>query len=463
MTSETAAIDRAAITHLATEAAAELGIVGAQVAVAVGDEFAECPVGIENIATGRAVTADTLFQIGSTTKMFTAVLMMQLVDAGLVDIDEPVASYLPEFRLGDERATRTVTPRHLMSMTSGIDNGPYTDPGWGPDAVRSAVETVAELPVMGQPGTGFGYTNASTNISGRIIEVLTGSTWDTALRDRLLEPAGLRHSTSLVEEQIYHPVAVGHIATDDGPRHAGPWIFGRGSGPSGSSLCCSAGDLVRFGRMFLRGGLAADGTRVLSGRSVSAMQTQQVDVPSKYLADGWCLGPYTQIWDGVRLFGHSGKVPCGASALLWAPEHDTAVAVTLNVADQGAPFADRVIGGVLKEILGIEKPAPPVGDPAARVDPAPYVGVYDSHELHYRVTADDGRLFVKTSPSRSSDLPEGIVQPTTTELFPLGDHRFLPKTGVLGGDRIWDVAFYLGDDGRADRFLNGPLAARRVA
>ncbi|MCZ4098531.1 beta-lactamase family protein [Streptomyces sp. So13.3] len=84
MTSETAAIDRAAITHLAGEAAAELGIVGAQVAVAIGDEVAECSVGVENIATGRAVTPDTLFQIGSTTKVFTAVLLMQLADAGLV-------------------------------------------------------------------------------------------------------------------------------------------------------------------------------------------------------------------------------------------------------------------------------------------------------------------------------------------------------------------------------------------
>ncbi|MGW6690850.1 serine hydrolase domain-containing protein [Streptomyces sp. NPDC054961] len=260
-------------------------MVGAQVAVAVGAEFTQCSVGVENMATGRAVTPDTLFQIGSTTKVFTAVLLMQLVDAGLVDIDAPVASYLPDFRLGNERATRTVTPRHLMSMTSGIDDGPCDDPGWGPDAVRSAVETVADLPVMGQPGTGFGYSNSATNITGRIIEVLTGSTWDTALRERLLEPAGLRHSASLVEDQVYHPVAVGHIATEHGPRHTGPWILGR---------------------------------------------------------------------------------------------------------------------------------------------------------------------------------PEGLIRRTTTELFPLGEHRFLPERGVLGGDQVLDVAFYMDDDGRAQRFLYGPLAARHV-
>ncbi|MGW6462072.1 serine hydrolase [Streptomyces sp. NPDC055078] len=455
-------IDRQAIAAAAEAAAAELGIVGAQVAIATGDNLVEIPVGVENFATGRSVTPDTLFQIGSTTKVFTAALVMQLVDEGRVDLDEPVVKYLPDFRLGDRYATQHVTPRHLLSMSSGIDNGPYRDMGRGDDSVRKAVALVAELPVMSRPGDGFGYTNASTNVSGLIVETLTGTTWDTALRERLLGPAGLRHSASLPEDQIFHPVAVGHVNTGDGVRHSGPWIFDRGSGPAGSSLSMSAGDLARFGQLFLRGGRAADGTRVLSQESVAAMQTRQIDVPAKLFADGWCLGPYVKTWDGVTVFGHSGTTMCGSSTLVWVPEHRTAVAVTVNVANRGYHFADAVFGHVFREVLGISKPARPAKRAVVTVDPAPYLGTYEAGGVRYELRADGDRLFVTLTAGGASDLVSEGFEPVTSELYPLGDHRFLPADDAIGGDHLWDVAFYLGDDGRAERFLNGAFAARRT-
>ncbi|RZQ64597.1 serine hydrolase domain-containing protein [Amycolatopsis suaedae] len=453
------AIETGALARVAESAAAELGIVGAQVALAVGEDFAETPVGVENTATGRAVTANTLFQIGSTTKVFTAALLMRLAEAGEVDIDQPVVTYVPGFRLGDEAATKTVTPRHLMSMTSGIDNGPYLDTGRGDESVRDAVELVADLPVITQPGAGFGYSNASTNVSGLIIETITGTDWDTALRDRLLEPAGLRHSASLPEDHVYHPVAVGHVRADEGVSHARPWIFARGYGPAGSSLCCSAGDLVRFGRIFLRGGLAADGSRVLSERTVAAMQTPHVDVPTKLFADGWCLGPYTKVWDGVRIFGHSGTTPCGSSTLLWVPSHDAAVAVTVNVANRGYHFADRVFDHVFTDVLGITKPTRPAKTPGAPVDTAAYAGVYETADTCYRVTGEDGHLFVTVSATGPVGGSDGAVR---SALYPLGDHRFLPADDAVGGHHLWDVAFDLGPDGTAVRFLNGAFAARRT-
>ncbi|MFB7089146.1 serine hydrolase domain-containing protein [Streptomyces sp. NPDC056296] len=456
-------IDTTVLTSVAETAAAELGIVGAQVALVIDGEFVECPVGIENVTTGRAVTADTLFQIGSTSKVFTAALVMQLADAGMLDIDKPVARFLPGFRLGDEDATATVTPRHLMSMTSGIDNGPYVDTGRGDDAVRTLVQLVADLPVIAQPGEIFGYNNASAGISGLLVETLTGMTWDEALRDRLLVPAGLRHSASLPEEQVYHPVAVGHIATEGGFDHVKPWTVGRGHGPAGATLTCSAGDLVRFGQLFLRDGLAADGTRVLSERSVAEMQTRQVDLPTQGMADGWCVGPYTKTWGGVRIFGHFGYSPCGSSTLLWVPELHAAVAVTVNVANHGSHFADRVFDHVFAELLGVQRPIRPAKRPGSTIDTEPYIGAYETADRTYRVTAKDGALFV----SLMAKDPQGSLgvgsEPVTTELYPLDGHRFILADDVLGGDPLWDAAFIVGDGQKATHFVGGVFAARRVA
>ncbi|MFI6602410.1 serine hydrolase [Nonomuraea sp. NPDC050536] len=409
--------------HMIEEIAASLGVVGAQVAVAGGESVRSYATGLANAELGTPVTGDTLFQIGSTTKVYTAALVMLLAEKGLVDLDAPV--------LG------AVTPRQLLSMTSGLDNGPYVDV----PTVADYVELLSDIPPIHQPGAGFGYTNASTVVSGLLVERLTGQSWDEALRDLLLVPAGLTHTASVADELLYHRVAVGHA----GGELVRPFFFSRGLGPAGSTLCASATDLVAFARLFLRAGGG-----VLSPDTVEQMQTPQVDVPTRCFADHWCLGPYLKIWDGVRVYGHSGTTPSGSSTLLWLPEHDLAVATVVNVADRGYPFADAVIREVMRSELGIAKPPLPTPDPATPFAPERYVGTYATHDSRYEVTCADGRLHVRLSSSG-------------TDLLPLGDHRFLPADDGFTGNHMWDLAFVMGADGRAVRLLNGAFAARRTA
>ncbi|WP_214322520.1 serine hydrolase domain-containing protein [Nonomuraea sediminis] len=399
--------------------AASLGVVGAQVAVARGDTVRSYATGLANAELGTPVTDDTLFQIGSTTKVHTAALVMLLG----IDLDAPV--------LG------AITPRHLMSMTSGLDNGPYVDVA----TVADYVDLLADIPPIHEPGAGFGYTNASTVVSGLLVEQRTGRSWDEALRDLLLVPAGLTHTASVADDLLYHRVAVGHA----GGEPVRPFFFSRGLGPAGSTLCASATDLVAFGRLFLRGGGG-----VLPPAAVEQMLTPQVDVPARCFADHWCLGPYLKIWDGVRVYGHSGTTPSGSSTLLWVPEHDLAVATVVNVADRGYPFADAVIREVMRSELGIAKPPLPTPDPATPFSPELYVGTYESHDSRYEVTGADGRLHVR--------LPS-----VETDLLPLGEHRFLPADDAFTGNHMWDLAFVIGPDGRAVRLLNGAFAARRAA
>ncbi|WP_433225248.1 serine hydrolase domain-containing protein [Microtetraspora malaysiensis] len=220
--------DSIAMEDMLTEAARRLGVTGAQAAVIAGGELRVAATGTANAELGIPMDPRTLIQIGSTTKLHTAVLVMTLVDEGLVDLDAPVRRYLPELRLADEEAARSVTPRHLLSMTSGIDNGRYDDDH---DDPLGYLSTFADMDTLFAPGDGYSYSNASTVVSGALVARLTGLSWDEALRRRVFEPLGLRDCLTLWEELPYHRVAVGHAPDGSVVR---PWALARGSGPAGA-------------------------------------------------------------------------------------------------------------------------------------------------------------------------------------------------------------------------------------
>lgn len=117
----------------------------AQVAVLAGGEVTTAAAGVLNLDTGVEATSDSLFQIGSITKLYTASLVMQLVDEGRVDLDTPAITYLPELRLGDPVVTEAVTLRHLLTHSSGIAGDHFPELGRGDDVVARYVASLAEL------------------------------------------------------------------------------------------------------------------------------------------------------------------------------------------------------------------------------------------------------------------------------------------------------------------------------
>ena len=122
--------------HWIDEAAARHDVPGAAVAVQKDDDDpVEAATGVINLNTGVATTTDSVFQIGSVTKVWTAALVMQLVDEGLVDLDAPVRRYLPRFAVADPVVTVTVTVRQLLSHTGGFAGDLFEDTGRGDDAL----------------------------------------------------------------------------------------------------------------------------------------------------------------------------------------------------------------------------------------------------------------------------------------------------------------------------------------
>src|SRR3954462_1551252 len=255
------------------------GVPGASLAILDGDEVGEAAYGVLNIRTGVEATTDSLFQIGSITKVWTATLVMQLVDEGKVDLDLPVVTYLPDFKVADADVTRTVTTRHLLAHTSGIDGDLFLDTGRGDDSIERYVAACATLRQNHPLGATMSYCNSGYTVLGRLIEVLRGQTWDTVLRERLLSRLGLASAGTLPEEALLYGAATGHVTPPGADLQVTPqWGIFRSCGPAGL-IHATARDVIAFAKLHLADGVTPDGTRVLSAESATAMRNPEIEVP----------------------------------------------------------------------------------------------------------------------------------------------------------------------------------------
>ena len=192
------------------ELATEANVPGAALGIWSDGQEILAAHGVLNAATQVPVTTDSVFQVGSITKLWTATMIMQLVDEGLLSLDTTVSEVLPGARLGAADVGGQVTVRHLLTHTSGIDGDVFTDTGRGDDCVERYVGLLAEVPSVFAPGATYSYCNSGYVLLGRIIEVIDGQSWDESLRERLTGPLAATQTVTLPEEAILRRAAVGH-------------------------------------------------------------------------------------------------------------------------------------------------------------------------------------------------------------------------------------------------------------
>lgn len=367
---------------------------GASLAVLVDGDIHELASGVLHRGTGVAATTDSVFQLGSIAKTYTATLVMRLAESGELDLDAPVVDVLPEFSTADAVATKTITTRQLLSHTSGLTCDFNHDTGRGDDCLARYVEAAAGVALDCPPGTAVSYSSVGYNVLGRIVEVLTGQTWDAALKDRLLTPLGLSETMTLPEEALRFRAAMGHLGEPgQDPDPAPAWdLMPRSAGPYGRVIA-SARDVVRFARMHLHGGTAPDGTPVLAAETVAAMRRRVVDVPDKWTvnADGWGLGWTLYDWDGVAGFGHDGASIGQYGYLRVVPEAGLAVALLTNGGGARRLYA-TLLRELLQELAGVRMPESfgPPPQPIA-VDITPFVGTYRREGVVITVSELAGR------------------------------------------------------------------------
>jgi CubicO group peptidase (beta-lactamase class C family) len=336
--------------------------------------------GVLSTATGVEVTGDSVFQVGSITKVWTATMIMQLADERRLTLDSTVADLLPGVRIGRDDGAAEVTVRHLLTHSSGIDGDIFTDTGRGDECYQRYVGLLADTARPFPPGAGYSYCNSGFVLLGRIIGVLDGRTWDESLRARLGEPLGLTRTATLPEEAILHRAAVGHQQHARPVRAVDTWHLPRSINPAGG-ITQSAGDLLAFVRHHL-------GTEGLA-----AMRAEQVRLPpGTPSGDAMGLGWRVFEWDARRLVGHDGST-VGQTAYLRV-DPDTGFAFCLLTNSPQGPALYRALGSeVVREYLGVAIPPPPA--PAEHVeprDPARHLGRYEMSGRELDVAMHDGGL-----------------------------------------------------------------------
>jgi CubicO group peptidase (beta-lactamase class C family) len=398
--------------------------------------------GVTSVENPLEVDATTLFQFGSTGKTYTATAIMRLVEQGKVELAASVRTYLPDFAVADADVSHRVTVGHLLNHTAGWEGDMMDDTGWGDDALQQYVARMAELTQVTPLGATVSYNNASLSVAGRILEVLTGTTYEQAIRDLVLDPLGLDHTYFFPNEIMTRRFAAGHTRHDDGTiTVARPWALPRGGNPAGG-MSATAADQIAWARFHLGDGTAADGTRVLSSESLELMKQPTAEMPGSALGDAVGISWFLRDVDGVRLVGHGGDTIGQHSEFVMVPERGFAFTAMTNCGPNGSELNEELMRWALEHYIGVVDADP---EPVLLSDEAlrPYTGQYETIAVTCSITAKDGRLeaTVHVKPETAAVLKEAGTELSPDELeqtFPLallaadGDRYVVPDGPAKG-------------------------------
>jgi CubicO group peptidase (beta-lactamase class C family) len=425
--------------------AARCRIPGAAVAVVHRGQLHEAATGVLNVATQVAATPDSLFQVGSITKTFTATLVLQLVEQGRIALSDPVRKHLPWFAVASREGTERVTIEHLLTHSSGIDGDFFPDTGTDSDCVEKYVRLCATLGQVHPPGGGPSYTNAGFIILAAMLQEITGKSWDMLLFERILEPLQATHMTTDPFEFPRYRVAVGHLPDPNTRQQAVPRHLNlpRGTGPTGATLHASAADLARFGETIRKGGMTPSGACLLRADTIAVAHERRKSWPmAPWLGLGVGLGWMLYDWNGRHLFGHDGATVGQYAFLRVLPDAELTVALLTN-----GPPAKNLYYALFRDVFAhfAQVQLPQASEPidAARFDVSRVVGKYRCKSGILEVLADHGELRMRTTPLELTH----FVPPESWPLVPVAENACRIANPALDMPEL--MIFHDFDDGRA--------------
>lgn len=313
-------------------------------------------------AGGRPVTPRTPFPIGSVSKSFTGLAIAQLAEAGALDLDAPVRTYLPWFRAADERASGAITVRHLLTHTSGFStldgNRHRLQLSTADDALEQRARMLRSAPLTAPPGTRFEYSNANYQVLGALVEAVTGGSYEACVAEKIYRPLGMSAGFASTPQSTPPDMAVGHRYWFGFPV-ASDWAETNRQVVAQALVVASAEDMVRY-LLFNLGHAPENGITVLRREGLAELH----DPGAFGYGFGWMVAER----HGTRCIGHGGQNPGFFAFILLSPERDEGVAVLTNAADLvGRHGAEGISLGVFDILAGVEPQVRPRSPIAAIV------------------------------------------------------------------------------------------------
>ncbi|UCZ54141.1 beta-lactamase family protein [Bacillus shivajii] len=384
-----------------------------------GDEVYKRGIGYRNIDKKLEVTDETMFGIASITKSFTAMAIMQLQEAGMLSVEDPVVTYLPEFKTPNPQYTEKITIHHFLTHTSGLPTLPSlyyamkrtmeNDPSVSEkqkerlkeeepiDNYDELLTFIGELEIelLGEPGTQFCYSNDAYALLGAIVERVSGKPFAEYVTDQILKPTGMTSSTFDINSVLHNENVTSIYAAkeEEGEKEVyladkwwdSPAMLGAGF------LRSNVKDMLRYTKIYVNNG-TVNGNRILTPESLQEMTHPHVQFQqNKYYGYGLMITPN---YNGGTLIEHGGSLKGISSHMSIVPEKGLAGMILTNLV--GIPVSPLLLGA-LNAVQGLapETPLMTYEDYTVQVDELDqYVGKFISGEgAEMTVSKEDSTLF----------------------------------------------------------------------
>jgi CubicO group peptidase (beta-lactamase class C family) len=395
------------LTMLVRQKMPEYGVPGVALGILHDGQISTLGLGVTNIDHPLPVTEDTLFQVASISKTFTGTAIMRLVDMRKLDLQATVRSYLPNFRVLDESASREARVITLLTHMAGWEGDLFIDTGEGNDALARAVAEMANVDQIAPINMAYSYNNAGFFVAGRLIEVVTGKPYERALQELVLSPLHLDHTFVDPLKIMAYSFAAGHGGVPGKVSVLRPWALPRATQPAGGVIT-SVKDLLRYAQFHIGDGTSGNRFRLLSPGNFERMHSTVVTK----------LGTEDEMavtWDisnegGVRQLSKSGTSVGQQAFMTLVPSRRFAMVVLTNSA-RGSQLTRDVVRLAFKEYLGVTISDPePIKVPESEL--LPLSGRYNNKPFsEIVVNVVDGRLMIQSIqksgyPTSTSPVPQ---------------------------------------------------------
>ncbi|HIF38952.1 MAG TPA: class A beta-lactamase-related serine hydrolase, partial [Gemmatimonadetes bacterium] len=349
--------------------------------------------GVENSQKGTPATSETIYRVGSVSKLFTDLAIMKLVEDGAIDLDEPVSTYIPSFEPMNGYDAE-ITLRQLMSHRSGLVREPPvghyfddTEP-----SLSQTVESLNQTELVYVPEERIKYSNAAIAVVGYVLEVLQGREFAKELKESVLAPLGMTSSSFAPDVEITEHLADAYMWGFDRAPFPAP-TFQLGMAPAGS-MYSSVEDLSLFIKAMLNGGLGVE-SRLIETATLEEMWEPQY--APENATTGYGLGFRIGNLEGLRRLGHGGAIYGFSTELAFLPEAKLGV-VAVSSLDGTNAVVSKIVNGALEMMLAVQSkevsPVPRMSEVLKPEIARSLEGIYGSGAEGIEFDERNGRLFM---------------------------------------------------------------------